>query len=310
VIIVVLIFIQEWHAVLLPIFNIVVALVGTFAIMAAMGFSLNNLSLFGLVLAVGIVVDDSIVLVENIERWMATGLGPREATLKAMDEITGPVIGITLVLSSIFIPTAFMPGLTGQFFRQFALTIAFSAILSATNVLTTLPAVAALVLKPRREDAKGEVSDAMPTVAYAVLAGYVTARLLVDFVSLHLKGVMPTGKYSEQLELAGAWGLAALPGLIIGGFLARPIHRAFGFFFRMFNKGFDTFTNRYSRLVGVGLQLSLIVLILYAGLVGLTGYGIVTSPTGFIPEQDQGYLLVNVELPDAASVQRTSQIIT
>jgi multidrug efflux pump len=213
--------------------------------MAAMGFSLNNLSLFGLVLAVGIVVDDSIVLVENIERWMETGLAPREATFKAMDEITGPVFGITLVLCSVFIPTAFMPGLTGQFFRQFALTIAFSAILSATNVLTTLPAVAVLVLRPH-------------------------------------------GARRDPL----AWLLNA----------------TLGWFFRLFNKGFEFLTNGYTRVVGMSLRVTIIVLLVYAGLVALTGYGFATSPTGFIPEQDQGYLLVNVNLPEAASVQRTAEV--
>ena len=139
VIVVVLVFLQDWRAMLLPIIDIVVALIGTFVVMAGLGFSLNNLSLFGLVLAVGIVVDDSIVVVENIERWMGKGLAAREATIKAMDEITGPVIGITLVLMAVFIPTAFIPGLTGQFFRQFALTIAVAAFFSATNALTMAP---------------------------------------------------------------------------------------------------------------------------------------------------------------------------
>ena len=124
VFIVVLIFLQDWRATLLPMIDVPVSLIGTFAVMAVLGFSLNNLSLFGLVLAIGIVVDDAIVVVENVERWMAQGLPPREATIKAMDEITGPVIAITLVLSSVFIPTAFIAGISGQFYRQFALTIA------------------------------------------------------------------------------------------------------------------------------------------------------------------------------------------
>ena len=121
--IVVLVFLQDWRATLLPMIDVPVSLVGTFAVMALLGFSLNNLSLFGLVLAIGIVVDDAIVVLENVERWMAKGLPPREATIKAMDEITGPVIAITLVLSSVFVPTAFLAGISGQFYRQFALTI-------------------------------------------------------------------------------------------------------------------------------------------------------------------------------------------
>jgi len=135
VFIVVIVFLQDWRAAILPMIDAIVSLVGTFAVMAAFGFSLNNLSMFGLVLAIGIVVDDSIVVVENIKRWMGMGYEPREATLRAMKEITGPVLAITLVLSSVFIPTAFLPGISGQFYKQFALTIAVSTILSAVNAL-------------------------------------------------------------------------------------------------------------------------------------------------------------------------------
>src|ERR1035441_10318016 len=124
--IVVLVFLQDWKAMILPMIDVPVSLIGTFAIMAAMGFSLNNLTLFGLVLAIGIVVDDAIVVLENIERQMATGLNARDATIKAMDEITGPILAITLVLSAVFIPCCFLGGITGQFFRQFAVTIAVS----------------------------------------------------------------------------------------------------------------------------------------------------------------------------------------
>ena len=129
-------FLQDWKAVMLPLIDVVVSLVGTFAIMKLMGFSLNNLTLFGLVLAIGIVVDDAIVVLENIERWLAKGLSIREATINAMAEITGPIIAITLVLASVFLPSAFLGGITGQFFRQFALTIAVSMIISAINAMT------------------------------------------------------------------------------------------------------------------------------------------------------------------------------
>ncbi len=301
VIVVVMVFIQDWHAVLLPIFNIVVALIGTFAIMALMGFSLNNLSLFGLVLAVGIVVDDSIVLVENIERWMESGLPAREATLKAMDEITGPVFGITLVLCCVFIPTAFMPGLTGQFFRQFALTIAFSAIISATNVLTTAPAVATVVLNRGGKVQKEQQREALPRLGYVLLFGVLAYLTLRPFL---------VEKLGSQVDPRLLRLVVPIVAGLVGWFLSKPINRILNVLFGLFNKSFNAFTTGYTRVVGMSLRVSIIVLFLYGGLVGLTGFGFATSPTGFIPEQDQGYLLVNVDLPDSASVQRTAEIIT
>ena len=149
--IVVLLFLQDWKSLLLPVIDVAVSLVGTFAVMKLMGFSLNNLTLFGLVLAIGIVVDDAIVVLENIERWLDKGLPVREATIKAMDEITGPILAITLVLSSVLLPSAFLGGITGQFFRQFALTISVSMLISAINAMTMTPARAAWIFaKPRR----------------------------------------------------------------------------------------------------------------------------------------------------------------
>ena len=162
VFIVVLIFLQDWRATLLPMIDVPVSLIGTLGVMAALGFSFNNLSLFGLVLAIGIVVDDAIVVVENIERWMAKGLEPREATLKAMAEITGPVIAITLVLSSVFIPRRFSPGISGQFYRQFALTIAASTIISAINALTMAPARAVQLIRPHTGEHAGDEREALP----------------------------------------------------------------------------------------------------------------------------------------------------
>src|SRR5208337_2123239 len=137
--IVVLVFLQDWKAMILPMIDVPVSLIGTFAVMAALGFSLNNISLFGLVLAIGIVVDDAIVVLENIERLMATGLDVRTATIKAMDEVTGPIVAVALVLSAVFVPCAFIGGITGQFFRQFAVTIAVSTIISAINAVTMTP---------------------------------------------------------------------------------------------------------------------------------------------------------------------------
>src|SRR5437763_12681776 len=148
--IVVLIFLQNWRSTLIPLIAVPVAIVGTFAVMILMGFSLNNLSLFGLVLAIGIVVDDAIVVLENIERWLDKGLPVREATIRAMNEITGPIFAITLVLSSVLLPSAFLGGITGQFFRQFALTISVSMIISAINAMTMTPARAAWIFASRK----------------------------------------------------------------------------------------------------------------------------------------------------------------
>ncbi len=145
---VVLVFLQNWRAVLIPMLAVPVAIVGTFAVMAAVGFSLNNISLFGLVLAIGIVVDDAIVVVENVQRWLQQGYPPRDAARAAMDEVAGPVIAVALVLCAVFVPCAFISGITGRFFRQFAVTIAVSTVLSALNSLTLSPALAALLLNP------------------------------------------------------------------------------------------------------------------------------------------------------------------
>src|SRR6202035_3391000 len=147
--IVILLFLQDWKALLLPVIDVAVSLVGTFVVMSLMGFSLNNLTLFGLVLAIGIVVDDAIVVLENIERWLDKGLPVREATIKAMNEITGPIFAITLVLSSVLLPSAFLGGITGQVFRQFALTISVAMIISAINAMTMTPARAAWIFASR-----------------------------------------------------------------------------------------------------------------------------------------------------------------
>lgn len=297
VVIVILVFLQDWHAMLLPMIDIVVSLIGTFAIMAVMGFSLNNLSLFGLVLAIGIVVDDSIVVVENIERWMGMGLPAREATIKAMHEITGPVIGITLVLSSVFIPTAFMPGLTGQFFKQFALTIATSTLISATNALTMAPARAAAWIKPHKH---GEIREALPRIFYILLFAFLAYTFLGPVFARLEKGT--------TLSWAARIGVAVLGGGI-GWFAYKPFNTLLAWFFGLFNKAFDFMANVYTFGVGLLLRLSVIVLLIYGGLLFLTYLGFTRTPTGFIPEQDQGYLLCNVMLPDAASVQRTSKVL-
>jgi multidrug efflux pump len=244
--IVVLVFLQNWRAALIPLVAVPVAIVGTFAIMAALNYSLNNLSLFGLVLAIGIVVDDAIVVVENVERWLEQGVPPREAARKAMDEVTGPVIAVALVLCAVFVPCAFLGGITGQFFRQFAVTIAVSTVISAFNSLTLSPALAAILLKPH-------------------------------------------GARRDPLTWLLDMGL--------------------GWFFRLFNWVFGASTALYVRLVRGLLRVSVIALLVFAGLLVLTYFEFTNAPTGFVPQQDKGYLLLNVQLPDSASVERTQKVM-
>ena len=244
--IVVLIFLQGWRATVIPLVAVPVSIIGTFIAMAALGFSLNNLSLFGLVLAIGIVVDDAIVVVEAVEHHIAQGLRPKEATRKALTEVSGPVIATSLALCAVFIPSAFITGITGQFFRQFALTIAVSTVISSFNSLTLSPALCALLLRPRH----------------------------------------------EQRDLA-----------------SRLLDRALGWFFGLFNAGFDRATTAYGWTVGRLLRGSLVVLVVYAGMLYLTYESFQRAPTGFIPNQDKGYLLVTVQLPDSASLERTQQVL-
>lgn len=244
VILVVLLFLQSWRATLIPLIAIPVSLIGTFAAMAAFGFSLNNISLLGLVLAIGIVVDDAIVVVENVERNLHLGLSPMEATRKAMDEVFGAVVAVSIVLAAVFIPTAFMTGISGEFYRQFALTIAVSTIISAFNSLTLSPALAARLLRPPNAPK--------------------------DFLSTVLDKVL-------------------------------------GWFFRVFNRIFERLSEGYGRVVARLVRATLFISIIYVGLLGLTGGGFFVTPTGFIPQQDKGYLLANVQLPDAASGTRTRE---
>ena len=245
VVIVVLVFLQSWRATIIPLCSIPVALIGTFAIMKVFGFSLNNLSLFGLVLAIGIVVDDAIVVVENVERWLEEGHPPVEAVTRAMDEVSGAVVAIAVVLTAVFVPTALISGITGQFYRQFALTIAVATILSAFNSLTLSPALAALLLRPR--DAKKDL-------------------------------------------------------------LTRGIDFLLGWFFRLFNRTFDATNRGYTWIVQRLVRFSAVALLVYAGLLALTALGFKTIPTGFIPAQDQGYLIAIAQLPDGASLQRTEEV--
>ncbi|CAM5763043.1 efflux RND transporter permease subunit [Rhizobium pusense] len=248
VVIVVVLFLQTWRASIIPLVAVPVSLVGTFALMYMFGFSLNTLSLFGLVLSIGIVVDDAIVVVENVERHIALGETPKEAARKAMDEVTGPIVAITSVLSAVFIPSAFLSGLQGEFYRQFALTIAISTILSAINSLTLSPALAGVLLKPHHGDVKRDL-------------------------------------------------------------LTRVIDFLFGWFFRLFNRFFDGASTAYVWSVRRAARLSVLVLLVYAGLVGMTWVGFQTVPGGFVPAQDKYYLVGIAQLPTGASLDRTEAVV-
>ena len=312
VFIVVLVFLQNWRATIIPMVAVPVALIGTFAVMSMLGFSLNNLSLFGLVLAIGIVVDDAIVVVENVERLMAMGLNPRDASRKAMDEVTGPVIAISLVLCAVFVPTAFMAGISGQFFKQFALTIAVSTVISAFNSLTLSPALCALLLKPHGHGEHGH-ADALPKLGIAIIGGLIAYVVAVPYVApmfgIHLGGhgdeVAATTGSSVLLLKAGVF----FAGCIIGYFLGHFINLLLGALFKGFNKAFDIAIAAYGNTVALLLKLSVVMLIIYAGLLVLVVLGFKVVPIGFIPDQDKGYLVVNAQLPDGASVPRTDAVV-
>jgi multidrug efflux pump len=314
VFIVVLVFLQNWRATIIPMVAVPVSLIGTFACMAVLGFSLNNLSLFGLVLAIGIVVDDAIVVVENIERWLAEGLSPLEAARKAMDEVTGPVIAIALVLCAVFVPTAFMAGISGQFYRQFALTIAASTIISAFNSLTLSPALGALLLKPHKHgDGHGHAhAEALPPVGIAIVGGLLAYLFLAAPVG-RLFGIEAGGHGEEAHSSAAAiWGLRAglfAAGAVVGYLLSRFVNMLLGALFRGFNKAFDAAISVYGRTVATLLRLSAVVLLVYAGLIVLTFTSFGAMPKGFIPEQDKGYLVLNAQLPDGAALGRTDAVI-
>jgi multidrug efflux pump len=314
--IVVLLFLQDWKAVLLPLIDVGVSLVGTFFVMKLMGFSLNNLTLFGLVLAIGIVVDDAIVVLENIERWLAKGLNVREATIKAMDEITGPIIAITLVLSAVFLPAAFLGGITGQFFRQFALTIGASMIISAVNAMTMTPARAASIFGSRKHGhGHDDGREALPWWFFSLVGGFVSLWLLRPVITpmFGLETVGTGSGLRAQLASVGLSTALFLPGVLAGGVIGwiiiRPVNAVMGLLFRAFNALFDRATHVYGWTVSWSLRLSAVVLLLYVGLIGLTYWGFTKLPSGFIPSQDKGYLIVNVQLPDSASLERTVTVM-
>jgi hydrophobic/amphiphilic exporter-1 (mainly G- bacteria), HAE1 family len=239
VIFVVYLFLQDWRATLIPMLAVPVSLIGTFVIFPLFGFSINTLSLFGLVLAIGLVVDDAIVVVEGVQHHIEEGLSPTDAARKAMDELSGPVVGIALVLASVFVPTAFIPGITGRLYQQFAVTIAISVILSAFNALTLSPALASLLLKPKKET----------------------------------RG--PLGK-----------------------------------FFGWFNKYWERSTDSFVRWSGDLIRKAAIVMVLLVAAGGAAWFFSTHLPTSFLPDEDQGYLYINMQLPNSASMERTGEAAT
>src|SRR5437773_1609585 len=234
VILVVYLFLQGWRATLIPLLAVPVSLIGTFVLFPVFGFSINTLSLFGLVLAIGLVVDDAIVVVEGVERHIEDGLTPKNAALKAMEELSGPVVGIALVLSAVFVPTAFIPGITGRLYQQFAVTVAISVLLSAFNALTLSPALAALLLRPRTQSQ---------------------------------------------------------------GLLRR--------FFDGFNRLFERATEGYVRWSAVLIRKTVVVVVLLVGFGLAGGFFANRVPSSFLPDEDQGYAFVNLQLPNGASLERT-----
>ncbi len=235
VVIVIFIFLQDWRATIVPCVAIPVSLIGTFACMGGMGFSINMLTLFGIVLAIGIVVDDAIVVVENTTKHLDTGLSSKDAAIAAMSEITGPVIATTLVLLAVFVPASMMGGISGQLFQQFALTISAAVLISTINALTLSPALCGILLRASTEKKS--------------------------------------------------------------------------FFFRWFNRTFDATTSVYKRVVGGMVRRVAVVMLVVVGLMAITGWSFTQLPTGFLPTEDQGYCFINVQLPDAASRQRTAEVL-
>src|SRR3984957_14872876 len=302
--IVVLLFLQDWKAMILPMIDVPVSLIGTFAVMYLMGFTLNNLTLFGLVLAIGIVVDDAIVVLEAVEIKLAQGLDARTATIQAMGEITGAIIAITLVLCSVFLPSALIGGVSGQFYRQFALTIAASMVISAINAMTMTPSRAVLIFQNAQHGKEGheDTREALPWWGYAALLGWRGPTLLWG-PALPVLGWSAEGSPGWQAWLV--WFALWIPGVVIGIAVAKPVNRILLRFFKWFNRGFDAVARVYGRVVGGSLRISVIVLLIYGGLIGLTYFGMTHIPTGFIPSQDKGYLIVDVQLPDSASLERT-----
>ena len=289
---VILVFLGNWRAALVPLASVPVAVLGTFGAMAAFGYSINNLTLFGLVLAIGIVVDDAIVVVEAVEHELGKGLAPREATLAAMKLVSGPVIAVGLVLTAVFVPCLFISGITGVFFKQFALTIAVSTLLSAFNSLTLSPALTALLLKPH----DGRTREPLPRLAWPL--------------ALACGGWLLAATWQPAWWPAGWdawWRPVCIVGGVVGGWvLAWVFNQVVRVFLWLFERTFSALTWLYTRFAGLMLRVAVPGLVAYGGLMWLTWWLHDGTPKGFIPSQDMGYLFVSLQLPDAASLERTN----
>jgi hydrophobe/amphiphile efflux-1 (HAE1) family protein len=252
-------------------------------------------------------VDDAIVVVEAVEHHIEHGLSPRQASLRAMEQVSGPVVAIGLVLAAVFVPCAFITGIIGQFFRQFALTIAVSTVISAFNSLTLSPALAAILLRRRERG----VFEPLPWFTFVPMGAWVGHKIGLHWAgpALAALNLDAQPEVLDPLRTIGPIVLGALAGLALALVLGKPINLLLGWAFRAFNRAFDYTTGAYTRSVSGLLRVGLGVLALYGGLLALTWYGFTTTPTGFIPQQDKGYLLVNVQLPDAASVTRTRKVV-
>jgi multidrug efflux pump len=310
---VVLIFLQDWKAMVLPMIDVPVSIIGTFAVMAVVGFSLNNISLFGLVVTIGIVVDDAIVVLENIERMLAKGYDVRTATIKAMQEVTGPIAAVALVLCAVFVPCAFIGGITGQFFRQFAVTISVSTLISAVNAITMTPSRAVLLFKTEVGGQGHEHRrEALPWWIFGVVGGFAAAWLggkmlrAAGFAGAEAAGLSAL----FRPQTVALFTLGALAGGTAGWFAIRPVNAVLGRLLRGFNRAFEQISAAFGWVVGGLLRASAIVLLLYGGLLALTCWVFQNAPTGFIPEQDQGRLIASIQLPDSASLERTQQVAT
>jgi hydrophobe/amphiphile efflux-1 (HAE1) family protein len=246
VVVVVFVFLQNWRATIIPVLAIPISLIGTFTILAIFGVSINNLSLFGLVLAVGIVVDDAIVVVENVERNMQAGMSPREAAHQTMTDVSTALIAIALTLCAVFVPAAFISGIGGLFFKQFAITISASTVISCFVSLTLSPALCAVLLKPH-----------------------------------------PTGEHTKPRGLG------------------RILHAVFG----RFNHGFEWLSSSYGKMTARFVRVTAIIGLVYVALIGFTGFQMSRMPTGFIPEQDIGYLVTVIQLPPGSSLARTDEVV-
>lgn len=262
VVLTVFMFLHNWRPTIIPVIAIPISLIGTFAAMQALGVTLNTLSLFGLVLAIGIVVDDAIVVVENVERLIANGMSPRQAAHKAMDEVGSALIATTLVLIAVFVPTVFVPGISGQFYQQFALTISISTAISTFVSLTLTPSLCALLLRPKLED----------------------------------------NGHSDSLDANSQQRLPRMSRMVRSLLRLRTLPA------RLFNQTFDKASNIYAGMVSRIVRASAVALLVYGGLIVGTWYSFGAVPSGFIPQQDQGYLIVAIRLPDGASLSRTDEV--